>query len=76
MKLNPDNLYLDIVECTNTTCSGNGDCIEKVGGGTECLCEAGYTSDNCSESKYTVCYLLVFNFVRISFVYFKSQYNY
>ena len=59
-------IYLDIVECTNTTCSGNGECIEKVGGGTECLCEAGYTSDNCSESKYTVRYLFIVNSVRMN----------
>ena len=41
----------DIPECTNSSCSGNGECIEKTGGGTVCVCKAGYTSSDCSTGK-------------------------
>ena len=39
--------FTDIVECTNDTCSGNGNCTELVGGGTECECSSGWIGANC-----------------------------
>ena len=45
---------LDITECKYSTCNGQGECIEIVGGGTECVCNPGYTSENCSLSKCNV----------------------
>ena len=45
-------MIVDITECDANTCSGNGMCTEVVGGGTKCICEAGYTSENCSQSEY------------------------
>ena len=42
---------LDITECNSATCNGQGECFEIVGGGTECVCNPGYTSHDCSQSK-------------------------
>ena len=44
--------YLDITECNQNTCSGNGECIEVVGGGTRCICNQGHTSANCSVGRF------------------------
>ena len=45
-------LYVaDIVECSQSTCSGHGSCVEMVGGGTACVCDMYYTSVNCSIGK-------------------------
>ena len=39
--------FTDIVECTDDTCSENKDCIELVGGGTECKCSSGWMGEDC-----------------------------
>ena len=46
-------IFVDITECSVSVCSGNGQCVEVVGGGTQCLCDAGYTSSDCSVGKST-----------------------
>ena len=45
-------LSLDETACNEHTCSGNGKCEELAGGSTLCICSPGYTSQNCSESKW------------------------
>ena len=42
-------LFLDITECLPTTCSGNGECKERLGGGTICICSPGWAGSNCSK---------------------------
>ena len=34
-------------ECRETTCSGNGECLSLIGGSSMCICNAGYTAENC-----------------------------
>lgn len=38
---------VDVVECTTSSCSGNGDCKEENGGGVICECDPGWTDDDC-----------------------------
>lgn len=41
--------YTDVTECLPATCSRNGECKEKIGGGTHCLCNPGWTGSNCGK---------------------------
>lgn len=43
-------VLIDITECGSDTCSGNGECIEKIGGGTSCCCDEGFSGSDCSVS--------------------------
>ena len=36
-------------DCIPTSCSDNGDCYERVGGGAVCLCDVGWGGDSCNE---------------------------
>ena len=40
-------LIADIPECRDDTCAVVGECLEKVGGGTLCLCPPGLTGSRC-----------------------------
>ena len=35
-------------ECDADSCSGNGDCVERLGGGVICICEDRWSGDDCS----------------------------
>ena len=37
--------------CGLNTCNGNGECLNLNGGGTRCICDSGFTSDDCSQGK-------------------------
>ena len=50
--------------CQKSTCSGHGECLELKGNDVRCICDDGYTSDNCSIGKcrtffYCFCKILL-----------------
>ena len=36
-------------QCDPDPCNGNGECLELNGGGFRCICNQGFTSDDCSQ---------------------------
>lgn len=43
-----------MVDCTSSSCSGQGTCLEVVGGGIQCVCDAGYTGNtDCTGEHYS-----------------------
>ena len=45
-------MIVDVVECSVNTCKSGGTCVEKIGGGTTCICPEGYTeAENCCPGK-------------------------
>ena len=41
---------IDINDCENKTCSGNGKCLDRINGFI-CECNDSYFGENCEESK-------------------------
>ena len=39
-----------ISQCTENTCSQNGDCVDGLNGATVCRCDEGWTAPDCSTS--------------------------
>ena len=42
---------LDTKECSSSLCSDNGECLQLADGSIRCICEYGYTSDNCADGE-------------------------
>ena len=55
--------------CQTSACSGHGECVELKGNDVRCICDDGYTSDNCSFGKWKhvldTLYLLYCRWVRL-----------
>ena len=45
-------LYLDIDDCENFNCSGNGKCKGRVSGFLICECNPGFFGDNCETGTF------------------------
>ena len=54
-------MIVDVVECSVNTCKSGGTCVEKIGGGTTCICPEGYTeAENCCPGKSLLTLFTVF----------------